>query len=400
MLTASRNQVLLLALGLASATTFVTYQFLKTAVQLPLPRREPVAQVRTVVVPVAEVAPLRPLRAWMFTPRRLPLAGVPQDAVAAPSELEGKVSLAPLPAGEPVRRAAVTLRGPQLGLAFAVRPPRRAVTVALDPVIGVAGFPKPGNRVDVLATFSTDAGMVTGTVLEDVEILALGSELPAPPVEVGTGPSSAGRAKPEPAGSGKTAEAKPQPTATLAVLSTEAERLVLAESRGKLRLALRAVDDTAPAKPRQVTEVMLTGVPAARKDATVLAIAKRSAASAPLIAKNGKAGSQSSDPAHATPALHHVLVVRGSQQEVVQVGRGAARGGTARRVGLGPEGVVDRAAILPGSGPAPAAETAGAESKTADALAAPPVGSDHPAPLALTAPANPAAPPAGKGGIR
>ena len=71
--------------------------------------------------------------------------------------------------------------------------------------------------------------MVTRTVLQDIEILALGSEAQSKEVDPEL------RQDPE--------ARPPQVTATLSVLPGEAEKLILAENRGKLRLALRAVDD-------------------------------------------------------------------------------------------------------------------------------------------------------------
>ena len=63
---------------------------------------------------------------------------------------------------------------------------------------------------------------------QDVEILALGAEFQ---------PASKDKK------ADKEAAASQQPTATLAVLPGEAEKLILAEARGKLRLALRSVED-------------------------------------------------------------------------------------------------------------------------------------------------------------
>src|SRR5205085_9950495 len=157
-----------------------------------------------------------------------------------------KVALVTMTPGQYVTERQVAAKGPELGLAYTVKPPLRAVTVALDPIIGVAGFPKPGNHVDVLATFSTDYGMVTRTVLQDIEILALGAEPQAQEID----PNNS-----------KTARAQPSiPNATLAVLPGEAEKLILAENRGKLRLALRAVDDTTYRGHTGVKEVTVTGI--------------------------------------------------------------------------------------------------------------------------------------------
>ena len=241
----TRRNVLLLAVIMAAATTVVAYLFLTRQQVQALDKENKGATQTMVVVARQEIRPLQLLRGNWFAVKQVRADGVPRDAVATPADLNGKVALVTMAPGQMVTERQVATKGPELGLAYSVRPPLRAVTVALDPIIGVAGFPKPGNHVDVLATFSTDYGMVTRTVLQDVEILALGSEIQAKEVDPNTG---------------KTSEARQQPTATLAVLPGEAEKLILAENRGKLRLALRAAEDTTYRSRTGVKEVIVTGI--------------------------------------------------------------------------------------------------------------------------------------------
>jgi pilus assembly protein CpaB len=291
---ASRNRVLPLALGLATTTTFLTYRWLKMV--HPGVARGPERQIE-VVVPVSDVAPLRLLKASMFARRSVAADRVPRDAVTDPAKLENRVSRAMLQADRPVSWADVVSRSPELGLAFVDLKGHRAVTVKLDAVSGVAGFLKPGNHVDVLASFSTPTGVVTRTVLQDVEVLALGSELPA--------------ASGKPANGSEKIQAREQPNATLAVLPAEAERLVLADSKGQLRLALRAIDDIGRPKSPGVSEAQLTGVPSGNLPAGQRPMVIAGRPTAPARARDHAGGPAA--------APHRVLVVRGSDQEVVQL---------------------------------------------------------------------------------
>lgn len=377
-ITASRNRALPLAIGLATVTTYMTYRFLRAAG--PLAPARPVAQATVkAVVPVVDVPARRPLRATMFAVRSFQADAVPKDAVSTLAELDGKVSRTALHAGQPIARADTVARSAELGLAFAVRPPRRAVTVALDPVIGVNGFPKPGDRVDVLASFTTPDGMVTRTVLEDVEILAYGAEVQAG-AAAPAGKPAGSDAKSQPAANGSS-DSKPQTTATLAVLPAEAERLILAESRGKLRLALRAVDDTSHGKTAGISEAQLTGVPVNQKPPAAPTVVSRPAPA--------KASQPKPRPA-AAPAPHRILVVRGSEREVVQVSRLASGAGrrqgseAAVAVAQVPAVAVDKVATQP-AGEAPAAQAA-----------TPPVQSTDAAPAAKEMAARPAS----EGGVR
>jgi pilus assembly protein CpaB len=243
----TRRNVLLLAVLMAAATTFVAYLFLARQQVQALSRGEDrVATQTMVVVAKQEIQPLQLLRSDWFVVKQVKADGVPRDAVATPADLNGKVALVNMSPGQVVTARQVARRSSDLGLAYAVRPPYRAVTVALDPIIGVAGFPKPGNHVDVLATFTTDFGMVTRTVLQDVEILALGSESRPKEVDPDTG---------------KTTEGRLQQTATLSVLPGEAEKLILAENRGKLQLALRSPEDSTYRAHSRMTETMVTSMP-------------------------------------------------------------------------------------------------------------------------------------------
>jgi Flp pilus assembly protein CpaB len=110
-----------------------------------------------------------------------------------------------------------------------------------------------GDRVDVIGEFQvsdpdhsgavratpkgggTDAVFATATILQDVEVLALGQKGEAP--AIGSGPGSANGVSP----SLGQAEAK---TVTLALTPDEAQRAFLAEQLGTLRLTIRRPGDS------------------------------------------------------------------------------------------------------------------------------------------------------------
>jgi pilus assembly protein CpaB len=303
----SRKNVLTLAVLLGAVTTFMVYLVLSRQQADARGADEPgivAAEQVYVVTPREGIRPLQLLSADMFRVKKMARKDIPNDAIAAPVDLQDKVSLVPLPADAPVQRGQVAARGPELGMAYAVRPPRRAVTVALDPVIGVAGFPKPTNHVDVLATFTTERGMVTRTVLQDVEILALGAEV---------------QKVSEDKKAGREAEATQQPTATLAVLPGEAEKLILAEARGKLRLALRSVEDDTFRSGSGVKEIQVTGVPPKEdaKPAAAPAVKITPAAITPaptMVMVPGPAIRPASNPNE-----REIEVVRGTNKQTVKV---------------------------------------------------------------------------------
>jgi pilus assembly protein CpaB len=166
---------------------------------------------------------------------------VPEGVSTSQDSVVGRVAMSSFASGDRIQSGQVQEKSAALGLAFVVDPGMRAVTVALDPIIGVAGFLKPGNRVDVVATFNVNDGTITKTVLQNQLLLAAGSQI------INTG-SASGRQTQENA-----------PNATLSVDPADAEKLILAESKGKLRLTLRAQGDIVRAPTRGITSRALIG---------------------------------------------------------------------------------------------------------------------------------------------
>jgi pilus assembly protein CpaB len=128
-------------------------------------------------------------------------------------------------AGEPVlesRLAPTTLK--QGGIPAVLKPGTRAISVQGNKVLGIAGFIKPGNRVDVLLTIQKPGSEeeFTKTILENMLVLASGTQI----VESSDGKTS------------------PVDVYTLEVTPDQGERLTLAASEGRLQFALRgSVDD-------------------------------------------------------------------------------------------------------------------------------------------------------------
>ena len=115
------------------------------------------------------------------------------------------------------------------------------------------------------------------------------------------------------------------------MLPAEAERLILAEARGKLRLTLRAIEDDTYRTRAGVTEVQVTGVRPPDKDGSSSTVTASKPAvntgapyppapvarpTAPVAAS--PVGYPAAQPAKA-PAEREIEVIRGTQKEVVTV---------------------------------------------------------------------------------
>jgi pilus assembly protein CpaB len=127
------------------------------------------------------------------------------------------------------------------GLPATIPPGMRGLSVAVNNVIGVAGFVTPGTKVDVLVTGAiigangTQGPTITRTILENVQVLAAGQKTQ------------------------QDRDGKPEtvPVITLLVSPEHAAILAMASSEGKIQLALRNTVDTRVVNPPAVSQVSL-----------------------------------------------------------------------------------------------------------------------------------------------
>lgn len=156
---------------------------------------------------------------------------------------EGRALMTPVVANEMILESKLAPREAGAGLPATIPEGMRAISVAVNEVIGVAGFVTPGTSVDVLVTGmipgATQAGAqyVTRTILENVRVLAAGQKIE------------------------QDKDGKPQtvPVVTLLVTPKEAGTLAMASTQGKIQLALRnTIDDHTPA-PSPVLQATVFG---------------------------------------------------------------------------------------------------------------------------------------------
>jgi pilus assembly protein CpaB len=156
-------------------------------------------------------------------PLSAPLTGRLNDA----SAVAGRVTAAPLIAGEPILSHRLAPEGSRSGFSGRIAPGKRAFTIKVNEVVGVAGFAIPGTYVDVLVTLHDLPGAMKSQgpqskiVLERLLVLAAAQEHVVPEDN-----------KPKIVGA-----------VTLEVRPDEAETLDLARSVGSLSLALRNPTD-------------------------------------------------------------------------------------------------------------------------------------------------------------
>ncbi len=148
-----------------------------------------------------------------------PTSAVPQGAFTDMKSLNERVVKVAIPRGDAILERKLAPAGAQGGLSAVISQGKRAMTVRVNDVIGVAGFALPGNYVDVMVNTQQEGGRdnkISLTVLEQVLVLAVAQE------------SSRDDLKP-----------KVVSAVTLEVSPEDAEKLDLARSVGSLSLVLR-----------------------------------------------------------------------------------------------------------------------------------------------------------------
>jgi pilus assembly protein CpaB len=152
----------------------------------------------------------------------------------------GRAVLTDVAANEPILESKLAPIQAGVGLPATIPEGMRAISVAVNEVVGVAGFVAPGTMVDVLVT-GRIVGQVNGNsnitkvILQNVKVLAAGQKVE------------------------QDREGKPQtvPVITLLVTPEDAATLAMGSTQGKIQLALRNTIDTAKSTTAPVMEAAL-----------------------------------------------------------------------------------------------------------------------------------------------
>ena len=172
-----------------------------------------------------------------------PSSSVPPGAFTQVAELDGRVVKSSVTRGEPIIEGKLAPAGTQGGLSAVVADGKRAMTVRVNDVIGVAGFALPGNHVDIMVNTVNEGNRrgdqdkaISKIVLERILVLAVAQE------------ASRDETKP-----------KVVNAVTLEVTPSQAENLDLARSVGTLSLVLRNQVETQLGQTEGATKASLLG---------------------------------------------------------------------------------------------------------------------------------------------
>ena len=215
---------IVLALVIALTLTIFLYKWVKTQTA---PKEDVQAESKTVsvVVAAADLPWGTKLEPKMIDTLPYFKESLPPGYSSSPESLEGRVLISPVRQNQAILESGLAPDSVTTGgVSAVITPGKRALAVKGDKVIGLSGFIRPGNRVDVLVTITVPKTKeeITKTVLENLLVLATGIEIQE-----------------------KSEGGKPHSVDvyTLEVTPDEGERLALASAKGKLHFALRNVTD-------------------------------------------------------------------------------------------------------------------------------------------------------------
>lgn len=178
----------------------------------------------------------------MLTMTDWPSGSIPPGSFKEIKELQDRVVKVSVLRGDAVLEGKLAPAGTQGGLSAVIAEGKRAMTVRVNDVVGVAGFALPGNYVDVMVNAQQDkekgeeGKQISKTVLEHILVLAVAQE--------------SGRDDTKP---------KVVSAVTLELTLQDSEKLDLARSVGTLSLVLRNQIDRKTVATAGITKSQLFG---------------------------------------------------------------------------------------------------------------------------------------------
>ena len=236
-----------IALVLSFVTAVLVYNFLSQSVQKPV-----VVEGEAVVTAKVDIPAKTRITAAMVQESRIPAEYIQPGAVRELPTVIGMVTSETIVGGEQVLQRRLFIDGKQVGFTGVIPAGKRALTVGVSDITGVAGLLKAGDMVDAIVTFDQQVvgDNVSQILLQNILVLAVNKDSEAAPDQRDLKKDAA-----------KDAGVVKATTVTLAVAPEEAAKIALAEEKGKLRFALRPYlpESNDPVK-RPVTPTDIVGV--------------------------------------------------------------------------------------------------------------------------------------------
>jgi len=228
----------------AVLAVILMYSYIQSSLQGAGQQAAPAVELGTIVVAAKDLPFGAIIDRQSLKPVQWPKASIPAGSFTKVDDIfmgaikpGDRIALALIGHDEPVTQAKVSGFGAKPTMSRQVEMGKRAISIRVDDVVGVAGFVLPGDRVDIMLTRRFNgAPLTTEIFLQDVTILGIDQ--------------TADQAADKP---------MVARTATVEVTPEDAQKLILAQQAGSLSMALRSVEQAGPIEnPKPITEADLT----------------------------------------------------------------------------------------------------------------------------------------------
>jgi pilus assembly protein CpaB len=133
---------------------------------------------KNVVVAKKDIPEMMTIDDSMLEVHQRPADFIEPGALSDPELAVGQVAGKAILKGEQILGSKLLIPGPETGISLQVAPSKRAVTLPVDEVRGVAKLIRPGDRVDIYAAVDSGKGVVqrreVTLMMQDVVVLATG----------------------------------------------------------------------------------------------------------------------------------------------------------------------------------------------------------------------------------
>lgn len=181
------KKVYILAAVAAVLTGVLLFSFLSGLEK----KKEIKPEYETVVVAAQDIPPYTPITAEHVQAIQLPKGSGHEKAVRSTELVIGKMAESVILKGEQILAEKLKTVGEnQSGLAYVIPKGKRAMTIAVDDITGVAGFIRQGDCVDILLTLSANykpdgvepetPGPITTVLAQNILVAALDKSLSPP----------------------------------------------------------------------------------------------------------------------------------------------------------------------------------------------------------------------------
>lgn len=133
---------------------------------------------KRIVIAARDISEMETIDDTMLDYRNIPEDYIAPGFATEVDAIVGQVAGSPIRKNEQILMTKLLTPGPDTGISLQVSPGKRAVTIPVDDVRGVAKLIRPGDRVDILAAVDVGKGVnahrEVSVMLQDIPVLATG----------------------------------------------------------------------------------------------------------------------------------------------------------------------------------------------------------------------------------